>query len=70
MVVSVVDIIGVLTQTNRARKYWSDLKKKLMEEGEMRLTDCVNTKNAFRIIQSIPSKPKFDVYQFKSQMQF
>ena len=70
---SVVDIIGVLTQTDRARKYWSDLKKKLMEEGfqlsekigqlkipaedgKMRLTDCVNTKNAFRIIQSIPSK--------------
>ena len=70
---SVVDIIGVLTQTDRARKYWSDLKKKLLEEGfqlsekigqlkmpaedgKMRLTDCVNTKNAFRIIQSIPSK--------------
>ena len=70
---SVVDIIGVLTQTDRARKYWSDLKNKLMEEGfqlsekigqlkipaedgKMRLTDCVNTKNAFRIIQSIPSK--------------
>ena len=70
---SVVDIIGVLTQTDRARKYWSDLKKKLVEEGfqlsekigqlkipaedgKMRLTDCVNTKNAFRIIQSIPSK--------------
>ncbi len=70
---SVVDIIGVLTQTDRARKYWSDLKKKLFEEGfelsekigqlkmpaedgKMRLTDCVNTKNAFRVIQSIPSK--------------
>ena len=25
-------------------------------DGKMRLTDCVNTKNAFRIIQSIPSK--------------
>jgi hypothetical protein len=70
---SVVDIIEALTQTGRARKYWSDLKKKLTEEGfqlsekigqlkmtaedgKMRLTDCVNTKNAFRIIQSIPSK--------------
>src|SRR3989339_1466992 len=30
---SVVDIIGVLTQTDRARKYWSDLKVKLTEEG-------------------------------------
>src|SRR3989338_6400911 len=70
---SVVDIIGALTQTNRARKYWSDLKVKLIEEGfelsakigQLKLvsadgklyqTDCVNTKNAFRIIQSIPSK--------------
>ncbi len=30
---SVVDIIGALTQTDRARKYWSDLKVKLTEEG-------------------------------------
>jgi DNA-damage-inducible protein D len=69
---SVVDIVGVLTQTDRARKYWSDLKTKLIEEGfevsekigqlklaaedgKLRLTDCANTKNVFRIIQSIPS---------------
>jgi len=30
---SVVDIVGALTQTDRARKYWSDLKTKLIEEG-------------------------------------
>ena len=30
---SVVDIVGALTQTDRARKYWSDLKTKLQEEG-------------------------------------
>jgi DNA-damage-inducible protein D len=70
---SIVDIIEGLTQTDRPRKYWSDLKNKLIEEGfqlsekigqlklmaedgKLRLTDCVNTKNAFRIIQSIPSK--------------
>lgn len=29
---SVVDIVGALTQTERARKYWSD-KTKLSEEG-------------------------------------
>jgi len=69
---SVVDIIGALTQTDRARKYWSDLKTKLQDEGfevsekigqlklmaedgKLRLTDCANTKNMFRIIQSIPS---------------
>ncbi|MBU0615713.1 MAG: Bro-N domain-containing protein [Nanoarchaeota archaeon] len=30
---SVVDIIAALTQNDRARKYWSDLKTKLIEEG-------------------------------------
>lgn len=30
---SIVDIIEALTQTDRARKYWSDLKVKLTEEG-------------------------------------
>src|SRR3989338_444308 len=76
---SVVDIIGSLTQTDRARKYWSDLKTKLQDEGfevsekigqlklmaddgKLRLTDCVNTKNMFRIIQSIPS-PKAEPFK-------
>ena len=76
---SVVDIIGVLTQTDRARKYWSDLKVKLSEEGfevsekigqlklmaddgKLRLTDCANTKNMLRIIQSIPS-PKAEPFK-------
>lgn len=30
---SVVDIIEILTDTQRPRKYWNDLKKKLSEEG-------------------------------------
>ncbi len=30
---SVVDIIGALTRTDRARKYWSDLKTKFIGEG-------------------------------------
>jgi hypothetical protein len=30
---SVVDIIEVLTDSERARKYWSDLKAKLLAEG-------------------------------------
>ena len=70
---SIVDIVAVLTGSERARKYWSDLKTKLSDEGfepsetigrlklrapdgKMRLTDCVNTENALRIIQSVPSK--------------
>ena len=76
---SVVDIVGALTQTDRARKYWSDLKTKLQDEGfevsekigqlklmaedgKLRLTDCANTKNMFRIIQSIPS-PKAEPFK-------
>ena len=70
---SVVDIIEVLTSSSIPKRYWSDIKIKLKEEGfevydiivqlklpapdgKLRLTDCINTKNAFRIIQSIPSK--------------
>ena len=30
---SIIDIIGVLTQTERPRKYWNDLKTKLQKEG-------------------------------------
>jgi hypothetical protein len=30
---SVVDVIRVLAQNNRPRKYWNDLKTKLKEEG-------------------------------------
>lgn len=30
---SVIDVIGALTDSSRARKYWSDLKKKLQNEG-------------------------------------
>lgn len=30
---SVVDVIGALIESSRARKYWSDLKKKLKVEG-------------------------------------
>lgn len=30
---SVIDVIEVLTESNRPRKYWSDLKKKLYTEG-------------------------------------
>lgn len=30
---SVVDVIEILTDTKRPRKYWNDLKKKLSEEG-------------------------------------
>lgn len=30
---SIIDVIGVLTQTKGLRKYWNDLKTKLQKEG-------------------------------------
>jgi len=76
---SVVDLVAVLTDSPLPRRYWSDLKAKLNEEGyepydeivqlklqaedgKMRLTDCANTKNSLRIIQSIPS-PKAEPFK-------
>lgn len=70
---SVIDIVEALTGSSIPKRYWSDLKSKLKnegfetydiivrlklgaEDGKIRETDCVNTKSAFRIIQSIPSK--------------
>ena len=38
---SIVDIIEVLTGTERPRKYWSDLKKKLSEEGYSELSEKI-----------------------------
>jgi DNA-damage-inducible protein D len=69
---SVVDIIEALTDSPTPRQYWSKLKQRefiaielypiwvqlklTAGDGKLRQTDCVNTKGAFRLIQSIPSK--------------
>ncbi|MDP3640336.1 MAG: Bro-N domain-containing protein [Nanoarchaeota archaeon] len=66
---SVVDIVDVLSESDNPTTYWRVLKhrepqlvticnglKMPAEDGKLRYTDCVNTKNAFRLIQSIPSK--------------
>ena len=31
--ISIIDVIEILTETDRARKYWNDLKTKLKKEG-------------------------------------
>jgi hypothetical protein len=31
--ISIIDVIKILTETDRSRKYWSDLKNKLQKEG-------------------------------------
>jgi len=38
---SVIDIIEVLTGTDRPRKYWSDLKKKLIKEGFFEVSEKI-----------------------------
>jgi hypothetical protein len=30
---SIVDVVAILAENSRPRKYWSDLKKKLKDEG-------------------------------------
>lgn len=76
---SIIDVIAILANNPRPRKYWSDLKKKLKDEGselsenigrlkmlaqdgKMRMTDVADTKQLFRLIQSIPS-PKAEPFK-------
>ncbi len=65
---SVIDIVGILSDSPIPRNYWSDLKRRepqlhevcvqlkmLAPDGRNRLTDCASTKGIFRIIMAIPS---------------
>jgi hypothetical protein len=81
---SVVDIVEVLTDSPTPRQYWGKVKdrefialelspiwvqlKLIAEDGKSRFTDCVNTKNAFRLIQSIPSKKAEPFKQWLAQL--
>ncbi len=38
---SVIDIVEALTGTDRPRKYWSDLKQKLIKEGYVEVSDNI-----------------------------
>lgn len=38
---SIIDIIGVLVENNRPRKYWSDLKQKLISEGFIEVSEKI-----------------------------
>jgi DNA-damage-inducible protein D len=78
---SVVDVVGALSDSSKAKRYWSDLKRRIADEagdeqayakivrlklmasdGRQRETDCANTEQLFRIIQSIPS-PKAEPFK-------
>ncbi len=69
---SVVDIIAALTDSPTPRQYWGKVKQREFvkfqlspiwvqlklpsKDGKSYKTDCVNTKGALRLIQSIPSR--------------
>src|SRR3989344_4810932 len=72
---SIVDVVAVLTDSPTPRQYWGVLKgrenqlltfclqlKLPSADGKFYATDCANTKNMFRIIQSIPS-PKAEPFK-------
>ena len=65
---SVVDVIGVLTDSVEPRNYWATLKKResqlltvcqqlkmVATDGRKRSTDCANTEGVLRIVMSVPS---------------
>ncbi len=81
---SVVDIIEALTDSPTPRQYWGKVKdrefiklqlspiwvqlKLPSKDGKNYKTDCVNTKSAFRLIQSIPSKKAEPFKQWLAQV--
>src|SRR3989344_2062011 len=78
---SVIDIVAILSESDNPTTYWRVLKhrepqlvticnglKMPAEDGKLRYTDCVNTKNAFRLIQSIPSKKAEPFKQWLAQV--
>ena len=65
---SVVDVIGVLTDSVAPSKYWNALKRRdvqlsticrrlklLSQDGKTYSSDCANTEGVLRIIMSVPS---------------
>ncbi len=38
---SIVDVISILTESKRPRRYWNDLKTKLLDEGYSGLSDKI-----------------------------
>ena len=81
---SVVDIISVLTDSPTPRQYWGKIKdrefkafelspiwvqlKLISQDSKSYSTDCINTKNAFRLIQSVPSKKAEPFKQWLAQV--
>jgi len=78
---SVTDVVAVLTESQSPRQYWGVLKgrepqlltfclqlKLPSSDGKSYATDCANTKNMFRIIQTIPSQKAEPFKQWLAQV--
>ncbi len=81
---SVINIISVLTDSPTPRQYWGKVKDREFKQlelspiwvqlklpsidGKYYATDCVNTENAFRLVQSIPSKKAEPFKRWLAQM--
>jgi DNA-damage-inducible protein D len=72
---SVVDIIGVLTDSEKPSQYWHNMKKRDVDlspiclklklkgqDGKTYPSDCANTEGVFRILMSVPS-PKSEPFK-------
>ena len=72
---SVIDIIGLLTESPDPKNYWSKLKERDPQtltvcqsfkmpamDGKKRATDCANTEGVLRIVMSVPS-PKAEPFK-------
>jgi len=59
---SVVDVIEILSDSRRPRKYWSDLKKRLFNEGRelsekiVQLKMIAPNRNLLRRMQPLPDR--------------
>ena len=38
--ISVVDIVGIISESKDGRKYWNKLKQRIIEEGNETVTNC------------------------------
>jgi len=81
---SIIDVVEVLTDSPTPRQYWGKVKnrefiglqlspiwvqlKLKASDGKYYATDCTNTKDLFRIIQSIPSRKAEPFKQWLAQL--
>src|SRR5271154_1378304 len=54
---SIVDIVGVLTDSPNPRKYWSVLKGRLNQEGSQLTTNCSQLKRSRKRAEPSPGTP-------------